>query len=129
MILLDLNYALLTDKKASKTPLMKQLEQERYDLDLIQMLQSERVILVSARPQKYRIITLANLYNETGWQPEEAFFNESARSAHQCKKYVLQKHILPLNERCVAIESNLTTRKMYAHYRIPSMTVDEFKHC
>ena len=100
-----------------------------YDLDLINMLRTEEVTLMSARPVRYARRTLDHIFEQTGYKPQYAYFNEHNQKHDICKERLLKKYILPTNKRCVAIETHGDVRRMYAHFGIPSLSPNEYKYC
>lgn len=129
MILLDLHRSLITNYNERRVPFVQQIKNEVYHLDLINALRAEKVLLMSARPMQYRDITLKNILDQTGYQPDFAYFNEFGQAPHICKERLLRKYILPLHQRAIAIETDPSTRKMYATHGIPSLTAGEYLHC
>lgn len=76
--LLDLNYTLVSNQATTKTlrPFSQRLAAEEYRTDLIEAVRGDRVILITARPDRQREETLANILRKTGWQPQEWYFND-----------------------------------------------------
>lgn len=130
--LLDLNQTLVDKNKDDPrlSPFPLQIKREKYRLELVEELQAYRVILLTARPEKYKAQTLAHIEALTGWLPEEAYFAEITAQPHIMKEHLLLKHVLPRHgkdaRKYFGIESNPKTRAMYAKYGIKSMTYDEF---
>ncbi len=130
--LLDLNQTLVDKNKDDPriSPFEAQIEREKYRLELVEELQAYRVILLTARPEKYKAQTLAHIEALTNWQPEETYFAEISAQPHIIKEHLLYKYVLPKHGRDArkyfGIESNPKTRAMYAKYGISSMPYDEF---
>ncbi|MEE4211282.1 MAG: hypothetical protein V2I43_18690, partial [Parvularcula sp.] len=87
IILLDLNYTLVANSpKRGEPPIrpfIRQIEQEEYRQWLIELLRPHRVILITARPNRYQEVTLARIKEKCGWEPMDAYFAEiSSRPAH-----------------------------------------------
>lgn len=128
--LLDLNYTLVANSAPRGTtpqPMHKRLETETYRQWLVEMLRPHRVILITARPERWKKPTLERIQTLTGWKPMDSFFAEGgAYSPPAVKRQLLIERILPKYgevEYC-AIESNPKTRSMYESFRIPSMWVN-----
>lgn len=123
-ILLDLNQTLVDREKDAPRirPFELQIECETYRKWLVELLRNQYVILITARPQKYKQETLAKIKELTGWSPQEAYFAEIRSYPHVKKEQLLRKYILPRTreERFFGIESNPKTRAMYARYGIDS---------
>jgi hypothetical protein len=126
VILLDLNYTLVANSEVKIRPFENQIKQEVYRIDLIERIKKDRVILVTARPDKHRVQTLQHIRKETGWQPEEAYFN-SIFYPWVFKEKILITAILPryTENEIIAIESNPRTRTMYENHNIQVFTYDQ----
>lgn len=135
IILLDLNYTLVANRKESirrggGDP-GRRIASERYRDWLRELLRGKYVILITARPSAQRDATLANIRGETGWAPDEAYFNERDLPPAECKRDILERYIFPRHGRpgaggrYVAIESNPRTAAMYADLDIPGLRVWE----
>ena len=77
VILLDLNYTLVANSPAHGTtpPRMeKRLANEQYRQWLVELVRPHFVILITARPMKWKVATLARIAELCGWQPHEAHF-------------------------------------------------------
>lgn len=98
------------------------IEQERYREWLVALLRQTpaQVLLVTARSQKYREPTMARMREQLGgWMPAECYFNladcqppEAKRAA--CEQLIFPKYGLPADTKYLALESNASTRAMYA---------------
>ncbi|MFW5883824.1 MAG: hypothetical protein ACOCVG_05590, partial [Verrucomicrobiota bacterium] len=75
--LLDLNYTLVANSpprgERPLRPFTRQIEKETYRHWLIDLLQPHEVILITARPSRYKEPTLARIADQTGWQPMDAY--------------------------------------------------------
>lgn len=127
-ILLDLNYTLIANSLDKKSPFTKQIEGEVYRQWLIELVKPFSTILITARPQKHIAQTLQSIMDKTGWQPDDAYFNEYNLPPAQAKETMMIDLIFPRHGEespYLAIESNPKTRAMYAKYNIPSIFVED----
>jgi hypothetical protein len=131
IVLLDLNFTLVTNSTQKRAPFARQIEGETYDLELIEMIRRDKVVLITARPEKYRIQTLQSIRDKTGWTPAHAFFNDAGMPPPQIKERHLPAVFKAVGTsdpaRFLAIESNPMTRVMYARHSIKAMKAAEFK--
>jgi len=122
--LLDLNQTLVDREKDAPRirPFELQIECETYRQWLVDILKNQYVILITARPYKYKQMTLNRIKELTGWSPHEAYFAEIRSWPHFKKEHLLKKYILPRmgNETFFGIESNPKTRAVYERYGIDS---------
>lgn len=92
--LLDLNYTLVENSPKRGTPpirpFIRQIEQEEYRQWLVDLLRPHRVILITARPNRYQEVTLARIAEKTGWSPMDAYFAEISSRPHQIKEHLLK---------------------------------------
>lgn len=122
--LLDLNYTLVANQSATRLvrPFNARLSMEEYRLPLIDSVREDYVILITARPSYQGQETLANILHKTGWQPNEAYFNDLDLPPAQIKESILQRFVFPKHGENGSIyyawESNPKTRAMYARYGI-----------
>ncbi len=129
--LLDLNYTLVGNSpergSPSIRPFINQLEQETYRQWLVELLRPHFVILITARPVKYREPTLERIAALCHWQPQEAYFAEINNRPPAIKKHLLNTYILPQHgtdgSQYLAIESNPMTQGMYRNHGIKSVKV------
>ena len=128
IILLDLNYTLVSNSEIKIHPFDKQILKEEYRKDLIYALRNDLVILVTARPEHYKLRTLYNLKRKTGWNPVAAYFNSYNTTPPICKERILREHLEKIynKEKMLAIESNPLTRAMYNKHNIKAVTYQEF---
>ena len=129
--LLDLNYTLVANSAPHGTtpePMPKRMQTERYRQWLVELLRPHRVILITARPDRWRDPTVARIADLTGWQPMDAFFDDGmTRTPPAIKRHILLDLIFPKYGRgdYYAIESNPKTRGVYATLGIPSVWVSK----
>src|SRR5436190_884985 len=116
--LLDLNYTLVSNSDVKCFPFSKQIEGEEYREDLLTQLQKDfnRILLLTARPQKYKDETLDRLWAKLRWKPDNWFFNYGAMP-HVAKQSYLVNEIFPVYGSdpglYYGVESNPRTRDMY----------------
>ena len=83
--LVDLNYTLVGNSpkwgEPRITPFSRQIEQETYRQWLVDFLRDKYAILITARPIRYKEQTLARIFSQTNWQPQEAYFAEISATA------------------------------------------------
>jgi len=133
IVLLDLNYTFVENQaetaKLGGEDFGRRLEFERYRRWLLDLVRDGHVILITARPERYRVRTLARIDSLLGWKPDEAYFNEHDLMPAVSKQEVLLTRIFPRygkpsdGTRYVAVESNPRTAIMYAGYGIPALRV------
>lgn len=93
--------------------------EEKYRLWLIDLLREEYVIVITARDIKWKEQTLKRIFEESGWNPQEALFNDTGIKGDnppEIKKAAMEKYVLPVHgedANYLAIESNASTRSMY----------------
>lgn len=131
--LLDLNFTLTVRGQYEKpiSPYIRQIEKETYREWLVDFLKNEYVILITARGERYKEASLESIKLKTGWQPQEAYFNEINASPPECKEHLLLNYIFPQHgkdaKEYFGIESNPKTRDMYLKFGIDSCSADNFK--
>ena len=129
--LLDLNYTLVANSAPHGTtpdPMPKRMQTEQYRQWLVELLRPHRVILITARPDRWREPTVARIADLTGWQPMDAYFDDGmTRTPPAIKRHILLDLIFPKYGRgdYYAIESNPKTRGVYATLGIPSVWVSK----
>ena len=133
IVLLDLNYTFVENQaeaaRLGGEDFGDRLRYERYRTWLRDFVRQGHVILITARPERFHVATLARIDSLLGWQPDEAYFNEHDRSPAVCKQEILLTRIFPRHgrpsegTRYVALESNPRTAIMYEGYGIPAMRV------
>lgn len=130
IVLLDLNYTLVEnspERGIPAPPMSERLETEIYRHWLVALLRKHRVILVTARPDRWREATLARIRAQTGWGPQEAYFNERNLPPPAWKEWVLKARLLTRFDAgaMLALESNPKTRAMYERNGIRAIPVGD----
>lgn len=129
IILLDLNYTLVENSNVKLSPFARQINQEQYRKWLVDAVRQHYTILMTARPHKYRQMTLDRIHTLTQWQPQEAYFNDLNISPPEIKRSILTRFVLPAHGQdgslYYAIESNPKTTAMYSQFNIQSVRVDD----
>lgn len=131
--LVDLNYTLVGNSpkwnEPKLSPFIRQIEQETYREWLVDFLRDKETILITARPNRYKDITLERIKALTGWQPQDAYFGEISATPPEIKEHLLLNYIFPKygNGDYFGIESNPKTRVMYAYHCIKSLKAEDFK--
>ena len=133
--LVDLNYTLVENSpkwgEPRITPFSRQIEQETYRQWLVDFLRDKYAILITARPIRYKEQTLARIFSQTDWQPQEVYFAEISATPPDIKEDLLLRYIFPKHGRngedYFGIESNPKTRAMYLRYSIESLRAEDFK--
>lgn len=133
--LVDLNYTLVGNSpkwgEPRITPFSRQIEQETYRQWVVDFLRDKYAILITARPIRYKEQTLARIFSQTDWQPQEAYFAEISATPPEIKEDLLLRYIFPKHGRngedYFGIESNPKTRIMYLCYNIESLRAEDFK--
>lgn len=128
--LVDLNYTLVGNSpkwgEPRITPFSRQIEQETYRQWLVDFLRDKYAILITARPIRYKEQTLARIFSQTNWQPQEAYFAEISAPPPEIKEHLLLNYIFQKHGKNGAdffgIESNPKTRAMYGKYGILSQS-------
>lgn len=133
IVLLDLNYTFVENQaeaaRLGSGDFGRSLEHERYRTWLRDFVRQGHVILITARPERYRVRSLARIDSLLGWRPDEAYFNERDLNPAVCKEQILLTRIFPKygrpaeGTRYVAVESNPRTAFMYARYGIHALRV------
>jgi hypothetical protein len=125
VILLDLNYTLVANSHMKRSPFLEQIKQERYRKDLLDLVRPFEVILITARPVKYKAVTLANIEGQTNWQPAAAYFNDTFLPPHIFKRKTFVDKIEWRygSEQFIAIESNPKTIKEYQLLGVTCLSV------
>lgn len=94
-------------------------------------LRDKYAILITARPIRYKEQTLARIFSQTNWQPQEAYFAEISATPPEIKEDLLLRYVFPKHGRngkdYFGIESNPKTRAMYLCYNIESLRAEDFK--
>lgn len=128
IILLDHNFTLVANSDDRRSPFVEQIKIETYRQDLIEAIRQHTVILITARPERYRAATLESIKAKTGWAPAEAYFNTHGERPPEAKRRVVEGHLIgrfkPTD--MLAIESNPGTRGMYKTFGIEALTYAAF---
>ena len=94
-------------------------------------LRNKYTILITARPQKYKDVSLDRIKVLTDWQPQEAYFAEISATPPEIKEHLLLNYIFPKHGNGGAeyfgIESNPKTRAMYEKYAIKSLKAEDLR--
>lgn len=133
--LVDLNYTLVGNSpkwgEPRITPFSRQIEQETYRQWVVDFLRDKYAILITARPIRYKEQTLARIFSQTNWQPQEAYFAEISATPPEIKEDLLLRYVFPKHGRngedYFGIESNPKTRAMYKRYDIYSVKAEDFR--
>lgn len=125
--LLDLNYTLVSNSEVKIAPFRNQIAQETYREWLVDLLKESghTIILMTARPETHKRITMARIQDLLEWQPDDAIFNQGGPPPVS-KEKALQNLVFPVygrNTTYFGLESNPKTREMYLRYGIESCGV------
>lgn len=126
IILLDLNYTLISNSQQCYGAYPKRIYQQKYETELLDMIKNNYVILITARPEIFKEETLKHIKKLTGFVPNDSYWNtgygKQGMQPHILKEYWLNNAIFDKYgedpSQYYAIESNHLTRKMYKKYRI-----------
>lgn len=95
IILLDLNYTLISNSKEIRTmPLDKKIKSQKYETDLINLIKDNYVILITASPYRRYYKILRDIKEKTGFEPNESFWN-FGRQPPALKKYWMENEVIP----------------------------------
>ena len=130
IILLDLNYTLISNSKEIRNlPLDEKIKTQTYETELIDLIQDNYVILITASPYKRSHKILRDIKEKTGFEPDESYWNFN-RQPPVVKKYWMVSEVLPNHgdnpEQYLAIESNPATRSMYKKLGIEARPKGDF---
>lgn len=133
--LVDLNYTLVGNSpkwgEPRITPFSRQIEQETYRQWVVDFLRDKYAILITARPIRYKEQTLARIFSQTNWQPQEAYFAEISATPPEIKEDLLLRYVFPKHGRngedYFGIESNPKTRTMYLKYKVDSCMAENIE--
>lgn len=117
IFLMDLNVALSASFAEMKHHSFIEFitSEETCQLWLIDLLREEYVIVITARDIKWKEQTLKRIFEGSGWNPQEALFNDtgiSGQKAPEIKKAAMEKYLLPTHgegANYLAIESKAST--------------------
>lgn len=133
IVLMDLNVALSSNFGDMKHYAFEEFvkNHETYRQRTVELLRPEYVVLVTARDVKWGIQTLKRIWDQTGWTPQDALFNDTGIKGDQAplvKRAQLERRIFPRYgdnlKQYYAIESNPRTREMYARVGIAAYDCD-----
>lgn len=131
IVLLDLNFTLVANSEHYREPFARRIRDERYRHWLVTAIRPHHVILITARPIRHRSVTLARILAQTGWAPNEDYFNPGPLPPPRAKERALIERIIPQHgppaPTWLAIESNPRTAAMYARHGILSLRADSEK--
>jgi len=128
-ILLDLNSTYAGN--ASEVHIMNKgiyyVSRETYRSWLTKLLRGRHVIMMTSRPEGYRVETLQRIQQLEDWLPDLALFNRWRLRACDAKLKMLQEVVFPQfgtpDERSyLAIESNYKTQDMFKRQGIRTTT-------
>lgn len=133
MILLDLNYTLVSNS-AGVYPFTREIiEAERYRKWLVDAIRDEFVILITVRNKEFQEFTLKHILKHTGWQPDDYYFPQRFEmgGAPETKLKGLKSYIYPKYgsdpSQYLAIESNPKTTVMYSGQGIKAMNQSTYR--
>lgn len=129
IILLDLNYTLISNSRESFGRYPSRIYRQRYETELIDLIKDNYVILITARPYEFSYKTLDHIKETTGFEVDESYWNFGLKP-HELKKYWMEEEIFKKHgenpERYLAIESNPRTRRMYEKLGIEARPKQDF---
>ena len=120
-------------RHGGRRPYTDWIGQEVYREWLLPLFQGRRVVLITARDARYEVPTLARIGEVLDWQPDEWNFNPWGLRPDLCKRRVLEESVFARHGRpeataYLALESNPTTRAMYAREGVHAVRVPEDGH-
>lgn len=132
IILLDLNYTLVSNSATKRSPFIRQISVEAYRADLAKAVAPGHVILITARPAKYRDPTLKSIAQKLGgWQPNAVAFNDTRMRPDAFKGRWCDEHLESVRgaepRAVIGIESNPRTRAAYDKRGIVSAPYAAFR--
>lgn len=131
-ILLDLNSTYAGN--ASEVHIMNKgiyyVSRETYRSWLTELLRGRHVIMMTSRPESYRIQTLEHIRELENWLPDLALFNRWRLRAPDAKLKMLQEVVFPQfgtpdQRSYLALESNYKTQDMFKRQGIRTTTQQE----
>ncbi|MDL2271380.1 hypothetical protein LJC03_06210, partial [Methanobrevibacter sp. OttesenSCG-928-I08] len=121
IILLDLNYTLVSNSKTCGGRYPGRIYNQTYEEELIDLIKDNFVILITARPEKFKTETLDHIKEETGFVPDDSYWNRGM-TPPEIKQYWLTNAVFPKYgdnpDKYFALESNPATRRMYGKNQI-----------
>jgi len=125
-ILLDLNYTLVVNNQKDNSDFAEQIKRHEYCEQLVQLLQEHNVILITARPEKYKELTLRDIQSKCNLPLIDSYFNSLGLPPHELKPKLVVEKIFPKYgadpSNYLAIESNPRTIKAYQKLGICCLT-------
>jgi hypothetical protein len=125
ILLLDLNYTLAESRHGDRRPMAERVASETYRGWLVEVARMHTTVLITARPSRWGVATLARIEASTGWRPDLACFNDARLAPPEAKARALDRHVLPRfgvdPGLYLGLESNPATREMYARRGIASV--------
>lgn len=129
IILLDLNYTLISNSRESFGPYPSRIYRQKYETELIELIKDNYVILITARPEKFSAESLDHIKDTTGFVPDESYWNFGLEP-HELKEYWMKEEIFKKHgdnpNKYLAIESNPRTRRMYKKLKIEARPKQDF---
>lgn len=140
VILLDLNFTLCANSSrkngvmGAKSYASWVRDHERYRVDLIERLKERdhTVVLITARPERWKAATMERIERVTGWLPHRAYFNTRDEKPPPCKERIMREFVIPEfgepgeeRKKYLALESNEQTRRMYASIYVAAMRLPD----
>ena len=130
IILLDLNYTLISNSKEIKfEKYPNKIYLREYEHGLVSLIKDNYVILITASPDYTSAESLRHIEENTHLKIAESYWNFGKRP-HELKKYWLEREVLPKHgndpSRYLAIESNPKTRAMYEGFGIEARPKGDF---
>ncbi len=117
VILLDLNHTLVENSTEKRSPFIKQIEGERYRKELFELIKGQTVVLITARPVKYRNETLSSIIDKMKTYTPfiMTIFNDTSLPPALFKRKAFKEQIQPKfpDAKFIAIESNPRTIAEY----------------
>ena len=118
VVLLDLNKTLAEECAYDFKTFKYNVSKDVYSTRLVDVLkkQGHEVHLLTARTQEYKVITLAKIYNDTGFTPDFAVFKtQKYQKVHDFKRNYAETLIKSgvLADDIIAVESNINTHREY----------------
>lgn len=129
IILLDLNFTLISNSKKSFGRFPSRIYREEYETGLIDLIKDNYVILITARTEDYKEETLEHIKELTGFEVNESYWNFGLQPP-ELKKYWMEEEIFKKHgddpKQYLAIESNPKTRAMYKKLGIEARPKQDF---
>lgn len=135
IILLDLNFTLVSNSYETKGPYPSRIDKQKYEESLINLIKDNYVILITARRERFKDKTLDHIKKLTGFIPDETYWNWDDSIPPKLKPPEIKKHwmkteVIPKHgddmDKYLAIESNKDTRKMYNELGIEARPKQHF---